>query len=184
MLSPFAILLSYYAIQSPGNVHDADLRTWAECQSVLSQTRLPTPKREEFFQSDGTGLRDVVHGVGTWKACQKMRLIGSFNEQGSPAGTLYPPLMTLPLYLAFVASVVGMQLLSALFQCILLLCGGAPPVNGSAASQFIVVPVPRGVFLLFDLSHLHLPQPFLQVVSQSLLGHSRSLGMATPRCLT
>lgn len=50
------------------NVHGADLRTWAELQSVLSQTGLPTSEREEFFQSEGTGLRDVVYGVGARKA--------------------------------------------------------------------------------------------------------------------
>lgn len=48
-------------------VHDLDLRTWVERQSVFPQNGLSTPKREEFFQSDRAGLRDVVHGVGVRK---------------------------------------------------------------------------------------------------------------------
>lgn len=42
-----------------------------ERQSVLPQNGLPAPKCEEFLLSNGTRLRDVVHGVGVRKAILK-----------------------------------------------------------------------------------------------------------------
>jgi hypothetical protein len=55
--SPFiATLASYFH-------HHVDVG--AERQSVLPQIGFSTSKRQEFFQFDGAGIRDVVYGVGT-----------------------------------------------------------------------------------------------------------------------
>lgn len=48
---------------------DVNFGHWAKPPTVLSQDRFPTSKCEEFFQSDGAGLRDVVYGVGAGEAC-------------------------------------------------------------------------------------------------------------------
>ena len=70
--------------------YDAGLWAWVERQTVLSQVGLPTSKREEFPQSDGTGLRDVVYGVGARETYHWGRVIGSSNEQRPTAETHLP----------------------------------------------------------------------------------------------
>jgi len=57
----------HLAIGFSADGYDVDLWTWSERQTVLSQDGLPTSKCEEFFQPDGTGIRDVVYGVGAWE---------------------------------------------------------------------------------------------------------------------
>lgn len=71
MYSFYATLIQWshhhLAIAFSADGHDVDLWAWPERLAVLSQNGLPTSKRKEFFESDGTGLRDVVYGMGARK---------------------------------------------------------------------------------------------------------------------
>lgn len=48
---------------------------WTKLPTVLSQAGLPSSKCKEFFESDGSGLHNLVYGMGARQACQRVRLM-------------------------------------------------------------------------------------------------------------